>query len=131
MSVMLAGKDRIIGSDSNDYLYGYGGADRITGGIGDDDITGGRGNDIMTGGRGTDTFHFTPSQDGKSHDTITDFDIVGPVVDHFNIMPYPSVINSVESVHKGRDTLLTLEGDSTILLLNVQKDDLLEYFQHV
>jgi Ca2+-binding RTX toxin-like protein len=131
MSVMLAGKDRVVGSELNDYLYGYGRADKINGKIGDDDITGGGGNDILTGGPGTDTFHFTPAEDGESHDVITDFDIEGPIVDHFNIKPYPSVIKAVEAVHNGHDTLLTLNGDSTILLVDVRRADLLEYFQHV
>lgn len=129
MRVMLGGRDRVIGSEINDYLYGYGGADRINGKTGDDLINGGRGNDILTGGAGTDTFHFFPAKDGKSHDVITDFDIVGPVVDHLWIEPLVGF--PVEAVHNGRDTLLTLDDDSTVLLQNVRRADLLEYFQHV
>lgn len=129
MSVMLGGRDRIIGSDDGDFLYGYGKADRINGKIGDDLINGGGGNDILTGGPGTDTFHFVLAEDGKSHDIITDFDIEGPIVDHLWIEPLVGF--PVEAVHNGRDTLLTLSNESTILLENVQRADLLEYFAHV
>jgi hypothetical protein len=132
LKIMLGGKDRIIGCDDGDFLYGYGKTDRINGKIGDDFITGGRGNDILTGGPGTDTFHFVPADDGKSHDFITDFDIEGPIVDHLFIEPIdPLSIKAVDAIHKGHDTLVTLSGGSTILLENVRKADLMHYFAEI
>jgi hypothetical protein len=129
MSVMLAGKDKVIGSHHDNFLYGYGKADRIDGGIGDDMINGGQGNDILTGGPGKDTFHFILAEDGRSHDVITDFDIEGNVVDHLWIEPLVSF--GIDAVHNGRDTLLTLSDHATILLENVRRADLIEYFAHV
>jgi Ca2+-binding RTX toxin-like protein len=132
LTVMLSGKDRMIGSDDGDYLSGYGKTDWINGKTGDDFITGGRGNDILTGGPGTDTFHFVPTEDGKSHDRIIDFDIEGPIVDHLFIEPIdPLSIKAVDAIHKGHDTLLTLSGGSTILLDNIRKADLMDYFAEV
>ena len=129
LSVMLSGRDRVFGSDDGDFLYGYGRADKIYGKIGDDFITGGRGNDILTGGQGTDTFHFVPAEDGKSHDVITDFDIEGPIVDHLFIEP--ATITAVDAINNNQDTLLTLTGESTILLEDVRKADLMAYFAEV
>lgn len=129
LTTMLHGKDKILGSDDGDFLAGYGGKDRIKGLIGDDFITGGRGDDTLTGGPGTDTFHFVPNEDGRSHDVITDFDIVGDTVDHLFIEG--SEITSIREVNHHRDTLVHLGGQSTVLLQNIREADLYEYFAHV
>lgn len=129
LSTLLNGRDKIYGSKDGDFLSGYGGADKIKGGIGDDFITGGAGNDVLIGGPGTDTFHFVQSEDGRSQDVIRDFDIVGSVVDHLFVEPQEI---DVDRANGGRDTLLTLwDGQATVLLEDIRKNDLLEYFSNL
>ena len=63
---LLAGADRITGSDEADRLFGFAGADTLSGG---------GGADVLTGGRGADVFHFAARADSRASapDTITDF----------------------------------------------------------
>ena len=49
------GNDRLFGLDGNDRLLGGDGNDRLVGNFGDDELYGGDGNDILRGGAGNDT----------------------------------------------------------------------------
>lgn len=62
--VVFSGNDSFIGSNYDDYIYGYGGMDTILGGSGNDtlggrgdndSVNGNDGNDTLTGGVGNDT----------------------------------------------------------------------------
>ena len=50
------GDDRIVGSDSNDFLSGGGGDDLLLAGAGGDVLRGGKGRDEGFGGSGADTY---------------------------------------------------------------------------
>lgn len=125
LAVLLAGKDTIIGSVDGDTLYGFGKADVIRGAKGEDQIAGGRGDDTLTGGKDADTFYFTPADDGKGDDVITDFDVEGEVKDLLVI--FDDEITHIARANKNHDTLLTLGNGSTILLEGVTKAEFLVY----
>ena len=74
LKVILAGNDRIIGSDRADTLIGLTGGDRLDGHRGDDVLIGGAGADRLSGGGGSDTFvvDILPTS-GRRADTIKDF----------------------------------------------------------
>jgi Ca2+-binding RTX toxin-like protein len=120
LSVMLRGRDRIVGSEMHDYLHGFGGADRIKGKRDVDDIDGGAGNDVLTGGRGGDVFYFNPAKDGKDHDVITDFEAAD------TLWIESASVTAVDAINQGQDTRLTLDGGSTILLKDIEKQDFLD-----
>jgi len=83
---VMAGNDKVYGSDygdvlrgegGNDILEGKGGADKLYGNAGNDKLNGGVGSDKLVGGSGADTFifsrvsHSTASSSGR--DKIDDF----------------------------------------------------------
>ena len=47
--------ERVIGSQYDDYYYGYGDSDKLYGNSGNDNLHGGSGNDLLVGGSGNDT----------------------------------------------------------------------------
>ena len=59
--------ERIIGTSSNDVIYGNDGDDYIDASKGNDTIYGGEGNDYLAGGKGSDTIH-----GGNGNDTINE-----------------------------------------------------------
>jgi Ca2+-binding RTX toxin-like protein len=71
---ILAGDDRIIGSDGTDTLIGLTGSDRLNGQRGNDTLIGGEGADQLSGAGGRDTFVMDvfPTT-GRRADTIIDF----------------------------------------------------------
>jgi Ca2+-binding RTX toxin-like protein len=121
---MFGGKDQIYGSSHNDRLEGQNGDDLISGRKGDDTIYGGRGDDEMSGGNGADRFVFYVEH--KGHDTITDFDINGPVVDH---LEFNADIESIKKSGGGADTMIYLNNGATVLLDGVEKADFIDYWQ--
>lgn len=125
LTVLLGGKDQIIGSNDDDQLFGFGRADVINGRKGEDFISGGAGNDTLSGGLDSDTFYFLPSEDGKGKDVITDFDVKGEVTDFLQIDG--NEIATIARANQNHDTLLTLGDGSTILLEGVSKADFLAY----
>ena len=60
-------KNKITGSQYNDYIVGYDYNDTLNGGNGDDTIIGGKGNDVITGGAGHNEIQYTK---GDGTDTI-------------------------------------------------------------
>lgn len=60
-------KNKITGSQYNDYIIGYGYNDTLTGGNGDDTLIGGKGNDVITGGAGHNEIQYAK---GDGTDTI-------------------------------------------------------------
>jgi len=72
----LRGNDTVIGSSSDDWLFGGAGNNTIRGGKGDDHLIAGTGKDSLEGGAGADTFMFTPLYSGTSASkasTIADY----------------------------------------------------------
>jgi Ca2+-binding RTX toxin-like protein len=74
-------------------------------------------NDILTGGAKADQFVFNP-EDGPSSDTITDFDVAE---DHIDLRAFSAIdgMADITVASQGSDTLITLEGNNTILLQHV------------
>ena len=75
----------------------------------------------LTGRRGQDTFLFTKREGGV--DTVTDFAVDGEDADKIGLAGYKS-ITSFETVlldakQRGQDTILTLESNHQVVLLNV------------
>jgi Ca2+-binding RTX toxin-like protein len=74
LTTLLAGNDRITGSNKRDYLLALSGDDALFG-LGDNDtIFGGAGNDTLDGGRGNDRLSGGPGNDrllgGQGNDTL-------------------------------------------------------------
>ena len=93
------------------------GDDVLVGGPGHDVLFGDQGNDLMTGGVGSDVFIFTP---GFGNDVITDFAVgtdkialsLGSAFDSFDEI-------FAASSQVGEDTIISIDGESSITLLNV------------
>ena len=136
-----AGNDTIYGGADNDRLSGGSGDDVITGGSGDDIVTGnsgndtlhggdgkdridGRGgNDILTGGAGEDVFRFLQSNIDAGANWITDFDTSEDLLDVSSY--FANATAALDSVSQTSDgALLTLSDDVTILLLNVNANQI-------
>jgi Ca2+-binding RTX toxin-like protein len=124
----LKGKDEIFGGGGNDQLHGYTGKDAINGGKGSDYIYGEAGNDKLTGGKGSDYFVFEATvEGGNGDDVITDFDVKGEQIDFLWV--YSSY--DYTGTNKGRDTLLSFEDGSSILLEDVKKADFQAYIESI
>lgn len=68
---VFGGIENVIGTDSNDEIYGDQGDNLLQGRDGNDVLRGRRGDDVMEGGAGADTFEFMR---GFDQDQITDFE---------------------------------------------------------
>ncbi|MGQ0533245.1 MAG: beta strand repeat-containing protein, partial [Caulobacteraceae bacterium] len=119
-----AAANNLLGNDGADAIDGAGGNDTLNGGAGADTLTGGAGSDSLTGGADADTFVFAT---GAGGDTINDFDANATGgQDFLNIVGYgitsgdfgPRVVISDQGVN----TLVTIDGTNTILLLGVTGD---------
>ncbi|WP_058754295.1 S8 family serine peptidase [Sphingomonas endophytica] len=97
-------------------LRGNAGANVLNGGAGNDVLIGLGGNDTLIGGAGADTFVFDA---GFGQDTIADFG-AGDVIDlsSYQLDGAPAVTDL------GNDTLIDLGGGNTILLVNIDADQL-------
>ncbi|WP_380787074.1 calcium-binding protein [Sphingomonas sp. R86521] len=111
------GDDVLYGNQDQDTLYGGQGNDALFGGQGDDVLVGGVGNDQLAGNLGNDRFVFGP---GLGADTITDFhsapgdfDVIQFQAGTFN--GYADV--QAHMTQQGGDTLITLSGTDTILVV--------------
>jgi len=108
------------------------GKDHVIGSKGDDSyLLSGAGDDVMTGRGGADIFAFQatpgPKKGGEpspQYDIITDFVAVGE--DHDFLLIYDEY--TFKGVHKGRDTLVTLEDGSHVLLEHVTKAEFQVYY---
>ena len=127
LKAMSAHDDHIIGSKFSDSLLGGGrGDDKIDGRGGADIVYGGRGDDVLTGGIGQDHFAFVAT-DGKGHDVITDFDLIGSETDVLELSDLEII--STKGAHGGDDTMLTLNDGSTILLQDVTKAEFTAFWE--
>jgi len=72
------GDDHVLGRSGNDYLVGGDGKDVVRGGPGRDELYGGRGGDVVTGGTGQDALNGDRGQDvlrgGLDDDFLADYD---------------------------------------------------------
>ena len=109
---------------------GDGGADddEITGGAGFDTIVGGTGDDLMAGAFNADIFVFADFGGGFGADTISDFEATN-VFERIDLRLVSSIrdlddllTNHVQQV--GSDVLIDAGGGNTILLQNVDRNDL-------
>jgi Ca2+-binding RTX toxin-like protein len=102
------------------------GNDRVTGSSGNDLILGGAGNDVMTGKGGSDDFYIhgitmvEASKGGKEKDVITDFGTEGEDRD---LLYFSHDLESAKGKNNGKDTLLTFDDGSTLLLEGVKKSE--------
>ena len=125
------GNDTLIGHGAADTLFGGDGNDRLFGGRGADSLNGGADDDVMTRGAGRDTFvfeRFGVFADELGDDVITDFDLVGPVMDRI-LLRTPGEIENFADLRAnhltdtGAGALITY-GQSTLLLAGIEADDL-------
>ena len=125
------GSDVLVGGEGNDTLRGRRGSDSLDGGVGDDVLKGGRGgdtidggegHDVLRGGVGSDTFVFVGA---FGNDTVIDFDIgtdVEPFSDTIDLSGFGFTDVSqvlAQSIQDGNDTLITIEPQSSVRLMNV------------
>ncbi|MCV6574563.1 MAG: hypothetical protein OIF58_02415, partial [Cohaesibacter sp.] len=121
---------RYIGPDGTIYGDDQGQAARLTinGSENANILWGGEANDIMSGGDGDDTFIFKTTEFG--HDVITDFtagansdDLIDlSMVD--DLSDFAAVLAA--TTDQGADTVIAIDADNSILLMNVSKADLHE-----
>lgn len=143
-----AGKDRIYGGAANDTItggdgddtiwddeYAAGGDDIVDAGAGDDDITIFGGNDVITGGDGDDTFNLRNTPNGTI--TITDFTAGSGATDQIDLwgheweelgVTFPKNFTELLDVttQVGADAHIVLNDQLTLILENVDKNDLVE-----
>jgi Ca2+-binding RTX toxin-like protein len=116
--------NNLLGNGGDDTIDGAGGNDTINAGAGADMITGGAGGDTMTGGADGDTFVFAA---GSGGDSIGDFDANATGgQDLLDISAYGITSGNFASrvviTDQGVNTLVTIDGVSTILLSGVTGD---------
>jgi Ca2+-binding RTX toxin-like protein len=127
-----AGNDTIEGFRGNDILYGEDGNDDLWGQRGDDILYGGDGSDTLSGGYGLgstydsfgmDTFVF--HLESLSEDVITDFDLVGDIIDlSHSSLSQLNDYTDLNATQDGDDVLLTLGNNHLIRILNVLINEL-------
>lgn len=109
---LLAGNDKVIGSNQAEIVLSYGGRDRIDAKGGRDSLSGGTGNDVLIGGTGSDTFVFDTHSEA---DVIRDFDAVGggKKQDHLR---FDAGTGEIGIQKQGHDVVLTFAGGQVTLL---------------
>jgi Ca2+-binding RTX toxin-like protein len=109
-----AGLDTIYGGDGDDTIDAGGDNDLVYGGAGADYIIGGLGADTLYGDGGADRFVFAA---GSGADTIADFQ---DGVDRIDLYGYAgATFANTSIVQQGGNTLVTLTGGETILLIGI------------
>ncbi len=119
-----AGNDKLIGHGSADDARGGAGDDILDGGAGDDTLAGGTGDDVLNGGAGADRFAFGT---GLGDDVVLDFSLAGG--DVVALLGFGGALDSFDeamaaAAQVGTDTLITVQGEGTILLRGVVKEQL-------
>ena len=114
----LANVENVIGS-----RFG----DTIAGNAGNNTINGADGNDFLTGGAGSDTFVFAAPVGtfaGSGDDTITDFAAGSDRIDiaAYHFADFAAVMAQTADV--GGAAVLTLDGQDSVTLTGVTKDQL-------
>ena len=109
------------GSDTVHFVFNQAGnGNTLQGTSGKDVIFATEHNDNLTGGGGRDQFVFSDTSSGSVQHTITDFETT---LDRLDLRQF-SAIHSVADFNSvlqqvGNDTLITIDGNDTILLQNV------------
>jgi Ca2+-binding RTX toxin-like protein len=121
--------DRFVGNSQSEFISGEIGHDTLVGNSGNDVLDGGAGNDLLTGGAGNDVFSFGFR---SGQDVISDFRAgsgVGDVIQFSRVTgldSFDDVLSATSQV--GANAVVTLpvslDGSSTVTLLNVQKSSL-------
>jgi len=118
-----AGNDTLNGGAGNDILRGGAGNDTLNGGDGNDILIGGKGNDTLTGGAGVDVFKWDRGDDGvagsPARDTITDFNKNavaqgGDILDVRDLLQGENAGNLVNYIHfekSGSDTIINISSN--------------------
>jgi Ca2+-binding RTX toxin-like protein len=108
------------------------GDDRVVGNGSEDLIFGGAGDDVLTGKGGSDMFHFgrleqrsAEAKGSRETDVITDFDTTGENADA--LYADPSQLTDYKKANNGKDTLISFEGGSSLLLEGVKRSEFKEY----
>ena len=123
-TIGTSGRDKLVGDEGANFIYGDDGNDKLVGRDGDDDLQGGAGrdrlvggdgDDILTGGAGRDVFVFHKRHDGD--DTITDFD-----VDVDRLVLYDINTRRVNYEEDGNDVVLTLDHNTSVRLEGLADD---------
>jgi Ca2+-binding RTX toxin-like protein len=109
------GNDLIFGDLGDDTLRGGQGDDQLFGGAGNDFLSGDLGNDTLSGGAGTDLFYFFA---GAGRDVVLDFN----PLEGDRVLLDPGATYTVTRV--GNDTILTLPGGDSIVLVDFQNPTL-------
>jgi Ca2+-binding RTX toxin-like protein len=118
------GDDVLYGNQDQDTLYGGQGNDTLFGGQGDDLVVGGVGNDQLSGNLGNDRFVFGSGFGADTiadfHGTPGDFDVIQFQAGTFT--GYADV--QAHMTQQGGDTLITLTGADTILVVGANVEAL-------
>jgi serralysin len=105
------GNDWCDGGVGNDIVRGGQGDDMLLGQSGDDWLSGDRGNDTETGGAGADTFYIFGD---SGVDRVTDFNRA----EGDRVQMDPGTTYTI--AQQGSDTVITLSGGATLVLVGVQ-----------
>jgi Ca2+-binding RTX toxin-like protein len=109
------------------------GDDRVIGHGGEDLMFGGAGDDVLTGKGGSDMFYFRRYDEGGSEtakasrerDVITDFHTTGENADTLYVDP--AELTDYKKANNGKDTLITFDDRSTLLLEGVKRSEFKAY----
>ncbi len=112
----LRGNDQVIGFKGNDSLRGNKGEDTLFGSLGQDVLIGGKGNDSLIGGAGADIF----AVQRYGFDVVEDFTDGEDKLLLLGGLQFEQL--GIEQ--KGQDTLISYEGNSLMLLKNLDKTSL-------
>jgi len=115
--VTLKVTDGFGAADTVNFIFNQDGTGPLTGTSGKDVIFATGYDDTLTGGGAADQFVFAP-QDTINSDTITDFDVARDKIDVRQFGNINSWTN-IPAVQQGNDTLITLDGNTNVLLKNV------------
>lgn len=135
------GGDWVVGGKDNDLLYGETGDDIVYGNMGDDTASGGDGADWVRGGQGDDTLSGGAGADFMSGDRGSDQLSGGSGADLFNFFVGAGVDRIIDFFagegdrvqiegaaytlsQAGADTVITLNGEDQMTLVNVQLSSL-------
>ncbi|WP_163832543.1 hypothetical protein [Spartinivicinus ruber] len=122
-------KDKLIGTEGDDLIYGQSGVDEILAGEGDDDVFGGAGNDIIKGEDGFDSIEGGEGNDillgGNGEDAIEgdlgdDIIIGGAESDELSGGEGNDIISGCD----GRDSIYGGEGND--IFIGGQGDDIID-----
>jgi Ca2+-binding RTX toxin-like protein len=107
------GDDTLLGQSGFDILDSGAGDDLINAGIANDTLIGGLGNDTLTGGLGNDILVFASN---SGNDIVTDYT---NDIDILDLTALNLTIDDLTITQAGADTVIELDADNSITLLNV------------